>query len=162
MVEQAKKLTAGQIILKHQAQAPVKVVEIANELGINVWEMHELPTGISGKIFRDPLNGGESGYSIGVRASESYGRKRFTVAHEIAHFVLHREKIGDGISDDEMYRSGLSTSDEVAANKLAAQIIMPWELILKLKSEGCDNPWKLAQKLEVSEAAINVRLSSFS
>lgn len=157
-----EKMTPGQIILKHQKQAPVNVAEIANDLGIKVWEMRDLPVGISGKIFRDALNGGESGYSIGVRASESYERKRFTVAHEIAHFILHREKIGYGISDDEMYRSGLSTADEVAANKLAAQIIMPWDLIFKLKSEGYNNPFKLAQMLKVSEAAINVRLSSFS
>ena len=132
---------------------------IANDLGLNVWEMHELPENISGKIFKDPLNGGESGYSIGVKASESYRRKRFTIAHEIAHFILHRDKIGDELSDDAMYRSGLSTKEEVQANQLAADILMPVQLIRKLQERGCTAVSVLAAELEVSEPAMRVRLS---
>ena len=56
--------TPGQIIAKYQSQAPVDVVAIAAELGINVWETNSLSESISGKIFKDPLNGGSSGYSI--------------------------------------------------------------------------------------------------
>src|SRR5205085_480224 len=105
--------------------APVDVTAIASDLGIRVWEMRNLPENISGKIFRDRLNGGDSGFSIGVKASESFRRKRFTVAHEIAHYILHRDKIGDELADDAMYRSGLSTREEAQANQLAADILMP-------------------------------------
>ena len=56
-------------------------------------------------------------------------RRRFTIAHEIAHFLLHRDKIGDQLSDDAMYRSSLSSDDERAANRLAADILMPMGLI---------------------------------
>jgi len=121
--------------------------------------MQDLPTDISGKIFKDPLNGGKSGYSIGVKASEGYLRKRFTVAHEIAHFILHKDKIGDALSDDAMYRSGLPTRDEVSANRLAADILMPAHLIVDLKMKGYSDAEKLASALKVSEAAMRIRLS---
>jgi hypothetical protein len=158
MTVTSQKLTPGQIILRHQSEAPVDVKGIANELGINVWEM-TLPEGISGKIFKDRLNGGESGFSIGVQRTDWYLRKRFTVAHEIAHFILHRDRIGDELSDDAMYRSGLSTREEVEANRLAADILMPAQLVLKLKTEGCDSPEKMAKALQVSEEAMRIRLS---
>jgi hypothetical protein len=100
--------TPGQIIAKHQIQAPVDVVAIASDLGLNVWAM-DLPDSISGKIFADPINGGaRTGFSIAVNSSHSTVRQRFTVAHEIAHFILHRQKLeGGDLVDDAMYRSGL-------------------------------------------------------
>jgi Zn-dependent peptidase ImmA (M78 family) len=134
-------------------------VAIARDLGVNVWEMHNLAPGTAGKIFYDRLNGGPSGYSIGVNATESLQRKRFTVAHEIAHFILHRNRIGDELQDDAMYRSGLSTWEEVQANKLAADILMPVKLIRQLQARGCISVSTLASALDVSEAAMRVRLS---
>lgn len=134
------------------------MIAIANNLGINVWEMN-LPVNISGKIFRDPLNGGFNKYSIGINKAEGYRRKRFTVAHEIAHFILHKDKIGDELSDDTLYRSGLTTREEVEANQLAADIIMPVQLIRLLQIQGHSEISDLSDKFEVSEAAMKVRLS---
>jgi hypothetical protein len=151
--------TAGQIINEHQKTAPVDVTAIAHDLGIHVWEMRNLPENISGKIFRDSLNGGDSGFSIGVKASESFRRKRFTVAHEIAHYILHRDKIGDELADDAMYRSGLSTREEVEANQLAADILMPVALIRRYQVNGITDAGTLADYFKVSEPAMRVRLS---
>lgn len=153
------KITPGQIILEHQKTAPVDVKALAQALGLNVWEMHNLPNGISGKIFRDPLNGGSAGYSIGVNSFEGFRRKRFTVAHEVAHFILHRDRIGDELTDDAMYRSGLTTKEEIQANQLAADILMPVRLINRLRASGISAVDALADRLEVSEAAMRVRLS---
>jgi hypothetical protein len=152
-------LTPGQIIAKHQAQAPVDVVAIASDLGINVWAMDSLPPSVSGKIFRDPLNGGSTGFSIAVNASHSFVRQRFTVAHEIAHFLLHRSKLENGdLVDDAMYRSGLSNKEETAANRMAADILMPFPLIRSLISAGIRDPQSLAAKLQVSLPAMKIRL----
>jgi IrrE N-terminal-like domain len=156
---QTQSTTPGQIILRHQTSPPVDVLAIAQELGINVWEMHSLGENVSGKIFKDALNGGSSGYSIGVKATEGFRRKRFTIAHEIAHFILHRPKIGNELIDDAMYRSGLSTREEAQANQLAADILMPANLIHRLKAQGFTDPASLADELQVSEAAMRVRLS---
>jgi hypothetical protein len=153
------KLTPGQIIAKYQIEAPVNVIGIAQELGLNVWEMHSLPANVSGKIFRDPLNAGTSGFSIAVNATENALRKRFTIAHEIAHFVLHRDKLDNGdLVDDTMYRSGLSSAEETAANNLAAQILMPIHLIQALIEAGFKDVVSLAEKFQVSQPAMKIRL----
>lgn len=154
-------LTPGQIIAKHQTAAPVDVVAIANELGVRVWEMPSLPPTISGKIFRDPTHGGTSGFSIAVNANEEHAtRKRFTIAHEIAHFILHKDYLDkqNGVTDDAMYRSGLSTKQEAEANSLAAQILMPMSLIQQLTNSGINNVETLAQRFEVSVTAMKIRL----
>ncbi len=152
-----KKPTPGQIIAKYQSTAPVDVVGIANDLGINVWESSKMNPDVSGKLFLDPMNGGPSGFSMVVRKGDSLARKRFTIAHEIAHFILHRNQFKAG-SDFAMHRGGISGKEETQANGLAAEILMPYTLIQQLIREGNRTPEALAQRLGVSKAAIGVRL----
>ena len=63
-------------------------------------------------------------------------RKRFTIAHEIAHFILHSDQLVRGDIEETLYRGGLSDRLETEANKLAADILMPLSLIEKLIGEG--------------------------
>lgn len=157
--ETPSSLTPGQIIAKYQKSAPVDVGGIARDLGLNVWEMQSLPSSVSGKIFRDPLNGGSSGFSIAVNAAENPYRKRFTIAHEIAHFILHRDYLEKGdLVDDAMYRSGLSSAEETQANSLAAQILMPFSLIQALVDSGIKDVATLASTFQVSQPAMKIRL----
>jgi len=149
----------ARIIVRFQQSPPVEVVKIAEALGVNVWELNDLPATVSGKIFKDPVNGGPSKFSIGVNARESFTRKRFTVAHEIAHFILHRNKITNELVDDTMYRSPIvSSEEEVQANKLAADILMPYHLIQALMGSGMTNVDALASAFQVSGTAMRVRL----
>jgi hypothetical protein len=144
-------------IRSFQSHAPVDVVAMADAFGINVWE--DMLNGVSGKLFRDAENGGASGYSIVVNSSEPPTRKRFTVAHEIAHFLLHRNQVGSGgVEDDVYYRSKLSNALEAQANRLAADMIMPYRLIRSLQEEGCVEVPNLAQRLQVSSVALKIRL----
>jgi Zn-dependent peptidase ImmA (M78 family) len=127
-------------------------------LGINVWELPSLGDGIAGRLFKDPENGGQSGYSILIKGTDPLVRKRFTLAHEIAHFILHRDSAGLEVSDDEFYRSRLSDTQEVQANKLAAQILMPMHLIQAMIASGTKEVSMLARVFQVSEAAMMIRL----
>lgn len=145
-------------IRSYQQGAPVDVVGIATKLGVNVWE-DELASNVSGKLLRDSANGGSSGYSIIVNGSEPTTRKRFTVAHEIAHFLLHRGTFGSAVEDDVYYRSRLSDAMETEANRLAADILMPKDLIANLaQSEGITDLTELAKRLQVSEIALKIRV----
>lgn len=144
------------ILLRFQQNAPVNVIGFAAALGINVWELH-LPSNVSGKIWKDSQNGGTSGFSIGVNASESFVRKRFTVAHECAHFLLHRNRITNELVEDTMYR-GLGGREEAQANKLAADILMPYPLIQKLMASGITDVDELAKALQVSGPAMRIRI----
>ena len=144
-------------IRRLQPEAPVNVTAIAKVLGLQVWESHSLPEGIAGKLFLDEKNGGSRGYSIVVRAQDPLVRKRFTVAHEIGHYLMHRNLIGTEVTDDALYRSKLSTRIEAQANAFAAEILMPWHLLLPV----IDKPLaELASLFQVSEQAMQIRLSA--
>ena len=94
-------------ILRFQEQTPVDLAGLARHFGLVV-KAATLDPGKSGEI--RPSGGGS--YIIKVNRHDSVGRQRFTVAHEIAHFLLHREHIGTGISDDALYRSNQSDQIE--------------------------------------------------
>jgi len=147
-----------EIFQRFQAAAPVDVSGLAKAIGVNVWESDALPNNVSGQILRDPLNGGSKGYSILVRSTDSYVRRRFTVAHELAHFILHRKSIGSVFSDDNLYRSGLPNQQEIEANRYAANLLMPVPLLRKHAQVLGLDAAKLAPVFEVSEAAMKIRL----
>jgi hypothetical protein len=145
-------------LIEHYHQnAPVDVLGIAAGLDLNVWE-DNLEEGVSGKLLRDAENGGSSGYSIIVSSKEAPVRKRFTIAHEIAHFILHRNQINDEIEDDVFYRSHLSNAVETEANRLAADILMPYRLIDALEQSGVVDISGLSRALQVSKHALTIRL----
>lgn len=127
------------IIEDHQRALPIEAVNIAEALGLTVhrttnWD-DEGNSGVSGKIVRDRQRGGKSGYAIYVNGAHSLARRRFTIAHEIAHFILHREHIGDGIFGEALYKSDLQSDLEASANRLAARILMPMHLLEKKFNE---------------------------
>jgi Zn-dependent peptidase ImmA (M78 family) len=145
-------------IRRLQPSAPVDIVAIANVLGLKVYESQELPQGIAGKIFIDKKHGGESGYTILVRGADNFARKRFTIAHEVAHYLLHKHLFRGGeLVDDALYRSNLSTHVEIQANGLAADLLMPWHLLAPRAHEGVS---ELARLFQVSEQAMRIRLDS--
>lgn len=144
------------IIKKHQNKVPVDVIAIANDLGILVYRNKEA-SNVAGRIVRDKKQGSSSGFVIFVNSSDPAVRQRFTIAHEIGHFILHSKFIGDGITDDALYRSGLSNKVEVEANKLAADILMPFHLVNQaINRESTIKA--LADKFAVSESAMSIRL----
>jgi hypothetical protein len=97
-------LAAQATIRRFQNEAPVDVVRLAEAFGLRVWESIMLGPGISGKLMPDAKNGGSAGYSILINAEEAVVRKRFTIAHELAHFILHKDDIGEGFVEDVFYR----------------------------------------------------------
>lgn len=145
-----------EIILKHQVSFPIKVGAIAKEFGIIV-KRSTLKPGISGTIKET-----DGEVLIKINRHESEKRQRFTLAHEIAHFLLHRDKIGDGIEDTMLFRSALSNALEAEANRLAADIIMPFSLINKISFSKEDRFEErveyLAELANLSTPAIEVRL----
>lgn len=147
------------LVSKHMASVPVGVGAIARDLGLKVLAA-TLPVGVSGEIRPGGIG---AGFTIKVNRHDSPARQRFTVAHEIAHFLLHREQIGSGISDDVLYRSSLSDQREAEANRLAADILMPDPVIERFRHELSGQSDEsivttIANSLNVSEAAVAIRL----
>jgi hypothetical protein len=142
---------------------PVALAELSRHLGLNVLES-DLGPNISGMLIRnDSFEGitpSASGWSVVVNAKEGERRKRFTVAHEIGHFMLHRNlrELQDGIlEDDTFYRSELGNVRETEANRFAADLLMPVNLVMAAYKQNPDIK-ALADMFEVSEAAMRVRI----
>jgi hypothetical protein len=143
----------------------VDLHEIARELGINLWKSSSLPEGVAGKLTTHPRHKpGPSGFAIVVRRQDREARQRFTIAHEFVHFLLHSDLLENGEIVDstepqrrELYRSNLSDSREARANTLAAEILMPWNL---LKPAINERKSRLEILFKVSRDVIDIRLSS--
>lgn len=148
-------------IREYLSVKPVPLGKIATALGIEV-RVSSLPVEESGVIEN------ESGqFVIKINRNESRERQRFTLAHEIAHYLLHRDQIGSGtaIRDNRLYRSGAPEQVEYEANRLAADLVMPDELlqedIPRLRSVSFEDALEqLAAEWQVSKAAMEIRVST--
>ena len=147
------------VIQSNQLEIPVRIGEIALKLGLSV-KISTLDVGISGLI--KPIEGA-SNFKIIVNKHEPNYRKRFTLAHEVAHFLLHKELIGDGLRDNILYRSKLSDAREAEANRLASDILMPRDKIKTWMDQNsgirnADAASRLAEYFDVSDDAMRIRL----
>jgi Zn-dependent peptidase ImmA (M78 family) len=152
-----------EIVEEFLQEYPVRLGALAGRLGVPI-RVASMKTGVSGQISRDG-----SGYLIRINRNEARERQRFTIAHELAHYLLHREEIDrlpDGITDNVLYRSGAPEAIEYEANRLAADLVMPMELIQKRLIDDFSGIVTdatiegLADAFEVSKSAMEIRLST--
>lgn len=147
-----------EIIELAQREIPVRLGDIAGGLGLSV-KASTLPAGVSGEI-----RPSENSFEIKVNRHDSRGRQRFTVAHELAHYLLHRDQIGGGLTDDVLYRSSLSDAREAEANRLAAHILMPKQAVraavMNYQGDREHIYVELAQVFGVSESAMRIRIDN--
>ena len=146
---------------------PVPVEQVATAVGAQV-RFFPLDDELSGMIF---IKGGKP--IIGVNALHHPHRQRFTIAHEIGHFLLHRTRIENRVHVDKkfiVYRDARSAhgSDliEVQANRFAAALLMPKPFLTKVLAEeeydiDDEQPTEaLAKRLRVSKQALEFRIMS--
>ena len=142
------------IIKKHTKKAPVPLEFICRDLKIEL-EASELAPNISGKISLDTPR---DLFRIEYNAIHPSNRQRFTIAHELGHYFLHRDCIGDGIIENALYRSkNISNWQDVEANRFAAKLLMPMELIMQEKGRA-KTLYDLSKIFQVSESALRIRL----
>lgn len=107
---------------------------------------------------------------VTVNTKEPETRKRFTVAHEIGHLLLHADQaLSVDIKPISLNRDNNSKTGEswreVEANYFAASLLMPKEDVLVhfekwSDLEEDDRLQKLAKRYEVSMQAMSVRLNT--
>jgi Zn-dependent peptidase ImmA (M78 family) len=149
-------------------QGPIDVVGIARALGLQVIE-EDLGADVSGVL----VNDGKQAY-ICTQKNDSEVRRRFTIAHEIGHYLLgHQFQAGEHVHVDKGHfisqrgpRSSAGIDPmEIEANQFAASLLMPIRLIRQQVAElGAplldSNVSQLAKKFKVSEQAMTIRLSA--
>jgi Zn-dependent peptidase ImmA (M78 family) len=105
---------------------------------------------------------------IGVNSSEAPVRQRFTIAHEIGHFILHPQK--DAFVDFRKERSEgeVKFPRERQADMFAAALLMPRKTLLKdfrrLAKDGYTDQITatLAKQYAVSVDAMRFRLMNLN
>jgi len=155
------------VLTDARKSAPVNVHNLPARLGIRLKEAW-LDGGISGML--ENLGGA---FLITISATDPYTRQRFTIAHELGHYMLHRHLIGDGVDDDRAYRSTnagkyhntlIGPVEETEANKFAANLLMPRDLVnsewAKRGAKGSEIVPAMASLFGVSEHAMSIRSGS--
>lgn len=148
---------------------PVEIVRICKENGLTVFEEY-MDADVSGLIVVDEKEWPkyETNQFIIVNLTESAVRRRFTIAHELAHFILHRNGNSLYAHRDMVADGTVKKSVEQEANYFAANVLMPEKLIKEKVEELKDSVWgklpnfvlikEIADYFVVSEAAAEVRL----
>lgn len=145
----ARELLAGGEVKK----PPVSVEGLAAACGVRV----------AGGDFDDAVSGFfldlESGPTIGFNKSHSLVRQRFTIAHELGHYVLrHHDHFHLDLASPAQQGTppGYDWRDERSANEFAAELLMPAELVIAAHGRYKDS--RLPGVFEVSQEAMGFRL----
>jgi Zn-dependent peptidase ImmA (M78 family) len=147
-------------------RVPVAIDVVARRLNLTM-EAAALGENISGMLVVKVGRG-----AIGYNSAHARVRQRFTISHEIAHYLLHTKKSEKAqlfidrhvtFRRDENSSAGVDR-DEVEANQLGAALLMPRGLVqqeierhdLNLDDEEAIS--LLAKRFHVSTAAMSNRL----
>ncbi|MEO6325598.1 MAG: ImmA/IrrE family metallo-endopeptidase [Thermoanaerobaculia bacterium] len=162
---------ADRLVLRLRiSQAPVDVEQIARQVGLPVVRA-DLGVDVSGLLV---TNAEES--FICVQEHDAPVRQRFTIAHELGHFLLrHQFQPGSHVHVDrgnfisqrgERATTGVDPK-EIEANQFAAALLMPQHLVGDRASRlAAGEPLldhhvlQLAREFDVSEQAMTIRLST--
>ncbi len=152
-IEEARKL-----LQKTRARTPVNPVAMAHELGVTVKVATFADPRIVGALLPQ-----EGEWTVFIRSSDNPRRQRFTVAHELGHYVLHRDGHPEGMFDDDL--NFLRTDGNIAgdkeqekeANLFAAELLMP-ENAVRTAYESVKDISALARLFAVSQEAMGYRV----
>ena len=145
--------------------APVPIGRVAEHLGASI-RYSPFEGELAGMLVR----GDDEDIIIGVNSLHHPNRQRFTIAHECGHFMLHT---GKSIYIDRTFRvnrrdavsSQATDPDEIEANRFAAELLMPYELLVSdifdttIDVEDEQELKELANRYEVSVQALTHRIT---
>jgi Zn-dependent peptidase ImmA (M78 family) len=160
MIKEAIESKAEEVLKKYgESPIPIQIEEIALRMNLKVSRAPSEE--FSGLLIR------KDGHAlIGINSNEAGVRQRFTIAHEIAHFVLHPAK--DAFVDYRNKKGSARTSDERDADAFAAALLMPriqlerdFSILSKIGFSGEEISY-LAKKYDVSEDAMKFRLKNLT
>lgn len=137
---------------------PVEVVKVAEALGFTVLP-YDFPDSTSAVTFIE-----NEVKAIGVNSRHASTRQRFSVAHEIGHYLSGHESYDHGrahveLEDRPSYLDP-QNRQEVEANEFASELLMPEHFLRQDVSELGLNVPALAQRYQVSEQAMWIQLIS--
>jgi len=165
------KLITEKILSKYNIyNPPINVKSLSKKIGIKLVET-DLPDDISAII---DLEDFKSPYIL-VNKAHHPVRQRFSIAHELGHYFLHKPtKVHVDKNFSTIFKRDQNSSTalipiEIEANKFAAHLLMPEELILNQLSSVIkkdinlsvdDFVLELSNQFKVSTASMRFRLQN--
>jgi len=131
---------------------PLDVKGVAEKLGIRV-EYVSLDDDLSGILYKDKEN---NSWVLHVNKEHHPNRQRYTIAHELGHFCLHRH-LKQRFEDKIFFRGGEPDKPEWQANEFASAILMPENKFREKVRSGVSQVEKLAKEFKVSTLALRIR-----
>lgn len=137
-------------------EPPVDVYEIARNSGIRIVEMpfpddYENVSGFINIEDGEPI--------MYVNETEPENRRKFTVAHELGHWLLHEQQIRDDPQKAVLFRVALGKANkdplEKEANAFAAELLVPMEFFERINDRKSQQ--ELANIFKVSAEVIGYR-----
>ena len=130
----------------------VRLVSLCESFGIRVWDAR-LPSGVSGMIVKEK---GEDA-DIYIDESDPETRQRFTLAHELGHFIERTVVAGDkDFSFRDVRSSNKYDLQEFFADEFAGALLMPVPEFARDKRTM--SVAQLADRYKVSTAAVEKRI----
>lgn len=140
-----------------EKEIPVDVIRAAKLYGLEVYatEMEKMNAGgVSGILVEK-----DGTWAIFINHSDSLSRQRFSIAHELGHFLIHKGEqfVDDFPAGEAFYRDGKDNTVEREANYFAACLLMPADQLETIWPEAKD-PKDAANRFKVSEVSMTYRL----
>jgi len=155
-ISAAPRVEAGRVLAEFGVTHPdlIKVEAIAYGKGAVV-EYAPLK-GASGRLIRD----GDTGIIRVDSGIEHKGQRRFAVAHELGHFILHRDDRMIQCLPEDMLAWYNTGPEEQEANTFAAELLMPEDMFkrdCRGKKVSLETLEQLASRYKASLTATAIR-----
>lgn len=131
----------------------INVRSLVNAHNLGIKEEDLSPT-VSGKLIKE-----DDQWEIIVNKNHHERRKRFTIAHEFAHYCLHKSESNE-FEDTTFFRDQNSSSIEYKANEFASEILMPKQLFDSAINDGIVTLSSLSKEFYVSIQAAKYRATA--
>lgn len=152
--ENLESLTSNILLNNDLYKIPVNILKIAKSNDIAVYKA-DLEKKILGAIRYDKQN---KKYTILLNEKQSYEQQRFTLAHELGHFFLHKKILeSEELHVDIMYK--IEDEQEAEVDYFAGALLMN-KLLLEKMYEKNQSIRELAEMFEVSISVMTIRLDT--
>lgn len=135
---------------------PVDLIQILSAHGIGYEEVEDFPDTVDALIVED----GSKVYAA-VNANQHLHRRRFSLAHELGHYFMHRHGMPEeAITIDNPPSDDIGTATkspaEIEADLFAGELLVPLEMLKPYVQKGIP---ELSKLFLVSEQVISIAIS---
>jgi Zn-dependent peptidase ImmA (M78 family) len=145
------------ISLNYLQQPPIDIYSLAKNYGLHIFKEAFPSAYLNVSGFITITNGVPQ---LFVNSNDSVKRRNFTVAHELGHWLLHKDKIIEDPNLAILFRIPLGTLNtdplEKEANAFAAELLVPKSMLDSFRNNK--TPRQLSELFNVSEEVIGYRL----